>query len=80
MRSPDKTQECSLQFKTINSSAVFFKLYFAHIFRPFVFKNCYASLLSSETLSFLTTRQTNLCSESTIENQEKGKRHVQSYQ
>ena len=48
LRSPDKIQECPLQVKTINSSADSFQRFCFY----FVFKNNYASLLSSETLGF----------------------------
>ena len=51
LRSLDKTQECSLQVKTINSPAASFQVFCLH-FRLFVFKNGQVSFLSSENLSF----------------------------
>ena len=64
-----------MQVKTIKSSAVFFE-YFAYIFRPFVSNDTYASLISSETLSFFDYPTNKYISKSTTENQEKSKEHV----
>ena len=76
LRSPDKTQEFSLLVKTINSSAVSFQGFCLH-FPSFCFQE-YLGIASFIRNFHQTIRQSNICSEATIGNQEKGKRHFQS--